>query len=264
MKIALFTANQPRHIALMERLAAIADELFVVQDCNTVFPGQVADFYRKSLVMQDYFTRVRNAEAEVFGAIRFAPKKMRHLALKCDDLSLVDLNVLEPALAADVCVVFGASYIKGPLVEALTERRAINIHMGVSPYYRGANCNFWAMYDRKPEMVGATLHLLTTGLDSGPIVRHVFPKPQAVDPFVYGMLAVKAAHVAVERCVADRTLLTLDPVKQDRSLELRYARNSEFTDELAAEYLARLPTPESLAERVASRQDSLFLRPTVC
>ena len=120
------------------------------------------------------------------------------------------------------------------------------------------------MYDQKPEMVGATLHLLTTGLDSGPIIRHVFPKSRAVDPFVYGMLAVKAAHVAVERGIADKTLLTVEPVVQDRRMELRYARNSEFTDELAIEYLARLPTPNALEERLASRQDSLFIRPMFC
>lgn len=261
MKIALFTANQPRHIALMERLAAVADELFVIQDCNTVFPGEVEDFYRQSPVMREYFNRVRAAEAEVFGNIRFAPEKLRHLALKCDDLSRVDMKVLAPALASDVYIVFGASYIKGPLVTALIERRTINIHMGVSPYYRGANCNFWAMYDQRPEMVGATLHLLSAGLDSGPVIRHVFPKCQPVDAFVYGMLSVKAAHIAVEQGIADGSLLRLDAVAQDRSIELRYARNSEFTDERATEYLSRLPPPDELAARLATRQNSLFLRP---
>ena len=31
--------------------------------------------------------------------------------------------------------------------------------MGVSPYYRGCDCNFWALYDNNPHLVGATIHI---------------------------------------------------------------------------------------------------------
>ena len=48
--------------------------------------------------------------------------------------------------------------------------------MGISPYYRGTDCNFWAMYDNNPHLVGSTIHLLTKGLDSGPILYHALSK----------------------------------------------------------------------------------------
>lgn len=44
MKITVFTSNQPRHLSLVEKLASIADTVFVIQECNTAFPGKVADF----------------------------------------------------------------------------------------------------------------------------------------------------------------------------------------------------------------------------
>ena len=69
-------------------------------------------------------------------------------------------------------MVFGSSYIKGELVDYLVKQKAINIHMGVSPYYRGCDCNFWALYDNNPHLVGATIHLLSKGLDSGPMLYH--------------------------------------------------------------------------------------------
>ena len=47
--------------------------------------------------------------------------------------------------------------------------------MGVSPQYRGSSCDIWAMYDRHPHWVGATLHLLSAGLDSGPMIRPARP-----------------------------------------------------------------------------------------
>src|SRR5690606_39404976 len=71
------------------------------------------------------------------------------------------IYVLADALDSDVYVVFGASYIRGPLIDYLVARGAINIHMGVSPYYRGSSCNFWALYDGRPEYVGATIHKLS-------------------------------------------------------------------------------------------------------
>ena len=96
----------------------------------------------------------------------FRPVQCATLSLKAGDLNALDIGLLAPALELDVYVVFGASYIKGPLVEFLVTHRAINIHMGVSPYYRGTSCNFWAVFDGNPDLVGATIHLLSRGLNS--------------------------------------------------------------------------------------------------
>ncbi|MBI2236383.1 MAG: methionyl-tRNA formyltransferase [Magnetospirillum sp.] len=239
MKITVITRNQPRHLSLIERLAGIADEVFAIQECNTVFPGAVADFIRKSEVMQDYFSRVIAAEEEVFGGVRFTPPNVRTLSLKFEDLNGMDIGLLAPALQSDLYVVFGSSYIKGPLIDALVERQAINVHLGVSPYYRGNSCNFWALYDGNPDLVGATIHRLTRGLDSGGILFHAFPKPGPVDPFVLGMRSVEAAHICLAEAFQSGRLQALEPIAQDRAAEIRYTRNSEFTDEIATEFLAR-------------------------
>ena len=261
MRITVFTSNQPRHLAMIDSLASIAEEVFAVQECNTVFPGQVDDFFRKSAVMQDYFSRVIAAEREVFGSTGFpARSNVRQLPIKMGDLSRLDMDVLAPAMKSDVFVVFGASYIKGQLCDALVERRAINIHMGVSPQYRGSSTNFWAMYDRRPEFVGATIHLLSKGLDSGPILFHALPKATKVEPFVFGMRAVRAAHEALVIKIKNSALGDLPPVEQDRSRELRYTRSTDFTDAIAAEYLSRLPTS---SEMRFSHDRSAYVRPMV-
>jgi hypothetical protein len=262
MRITVFTSNQPRHLALIDSLASIATDVFAIQECNTVFPGQVDDFFRKSPIMQEYFSRVIAAEREVFGEPRFPRSStVRQLPIKMGDLSKLDLKSLAPALQSDVYVVFGASYIKGPLCDALVARRAINIHMGISPQYRGSSTNFWAMYDRRPEFVGATIHLLSNGLDSGPILFHALPQAAKVDPFVYGMLAVRAAHEALVKKIASGQIRDIEPTAQDRSKEIRYTRNADFTDDVAAEYLSRLPTSDELFRTVQPRDLSPFVRP---
>ena len=263
MRITVFTSNQPRHVALIEALAGIADSVYAVQECNTVFPGRVGDFFRKSAAMQEYFGRVIAAETEVFGRPRFAPPGVVQLPLKMGDLNLLELEALGPGLGSDVYVVFGASYIRGPLCDFLVKRGAYNIHMGTSPYYRGSSTNFWSLYDGRADYVGATIHLLTHGLDSGPMLFHAFPRTEAVDPFVLGMKAVKAAHQALVARIRSGEIRDFAPVPQDKSLQIRYTRNADFTDEVAREYLGRLPKPERVEATLAGRELGKFLRPLV-
>jgi hypothetical protein len=263
MRITVFTSNQPRHVALIESLAGVADVVFAIQECNTVFPGRVDDFFRKSDVMRDYFSRVIAAEREVFGGPRFGSANAFQLPIKMGDLNRIDLDSLKPALESDVYVVFGASFIKGPLCDFLVKRGALNIHMGVSPYYRGSSTNFWALYDRRPDYVGATIHLLSRGLDSGPMLFHVFPPTEAVDPFVLGMKAVKAAHATLVESIRTGVISGIRPTPQDKSREIRYTRNSDFTDEVAREYLDRLPTPDEVHAALAARNTSAFLLPQI-
>jgi methionyl-tRNA formyltransferase len=135
--------------------------------------------------------------------------------------------------------------------------------MGVSPYYRGSSTNFWALYDRRPEFVGATIHLLTAGLDSGPMLLHALPPAEAVDPFVLGMRAVRAAQQALVHHLSRGGLGTLEPIPQDRSLELRYTRNADFNDAVAAEYLARLLSPGDVQAALERRDMGRYVRPLV-
>ena len=46
---------------------------------------------------------------------------------------------------------------------------ALNMHTGLSPWYRGAACAFWPIVEGKPEMVGATVHECTSKVDGGRI-----------------------------------------------------------------------------------------------
>ena len=263
MKITVFTSNQPRHISLIESLANIADEVFAIQECNTVFPGKVEGFFKKSDIMQKYFTRVISAEKEVFGNLKFTSPNVTQLILKPGDLNLLDINILSPALKSDIYIVFGSNYIKGDLIDFLIQQKALNIHMGVSPYYRGSSCNFWAMFDDNPHLVGATIHLLSKGLDSGNILFHAIPKPEEIDPFVLGMKSVKVAHSALIEYIKTDLLHRFIPLKQNRELEIRYTKNKDFNDIVAKQYLNNLPSPKRVYEKCKNRQLELFFNPFV-
>ncbi len=261
MKITVFTNNQPRHLSLVETLAAIADDIHVVHECNTLFTGVVADFIRKSEVMQRYWEKVTSAEAAVFGQSRFLSQKT--MPVLYGDVSHMTPEMLGDAADADVFVVFGASFIRGPMCDFLVSRKAINIHMGIAPAFRGHSCNFWAMYDGRPELVGATIHRLSKGLDQGAVLFHCFPGEAPAAGFELGMRAVRSAHQGLAERIADGSLMDLEPLPQDISEQIRYSRGIEFTDGIADEFLARPYDRAAVQAALDARDLAVFRHPYV-
>ena len=249
MKITVFTSNQARHLHLISKLSEICDECYSVLECNTIFPGQTKDFFAKSEVMQDYFKNVQLSEKKFFGDISFSPSNNRSISLKSGDLNRVSREILEPALSSDYYVVFGSSYIKGWLIDELVRKGAINIHMGVSPYYRGSSCNFWASQDNNFHLVGSTIHKLSKGLDSGDILYHALPTVNdCQNTFDFTMKSVRAAHRSLVQRISDGSIKNITSEKQDSSLEIRYTKNKDFSDEVAKHFLDRSDTIEMVAE----------------
>jgi len=240
MKITLFTSNKNRHNYLINLLSAVSDELYVIQECGTIFPGIVPGHYQVSQTMKKYFENVNNAQSHLFGNsyVNNKKKNIKILPMLSGDLNQCSMNLLSVFLKSDVYVVFGSSYIKGELVDFLVKQKAINIHAGVSPYYRGTDCNFWALYDENPHLVGTTIHLLSKGLDSGPILYHAMSNLKS-NPFEYTMSTVKSAfHSIVER-IKDGSIFTIKPIFQDKIKEVRYSKKSEFSEELVKEYFEK-------------------------
>ena len=240
MKVTIFSSNQPRHLSLVKEFSQIADQVFFVSEVNTVFPGQVADFFNKSDVMQLYFSHLLSSEKKIFGEISFLPENVFTLAVKLGDLNKLNDVQLKDALSSDVFVVFGASYIKGWLIDFLVEKSAFNIHMGLSPYYRGSSCNFWALYDDNPEYVGATIHMLSKGLDSGDMLFHCVPRFLKGDtPFDFTMRSVLVAQQGLVKTIRNEKIFSMQRTKQEKRKEIRYTKNKDFTDKIAEDFLNR-------------------------
>jgi len=239
MKIALFSSNQPRHVFFAEKLIAMGHEVHMVQEVSTLTPGKKKGIFRRSETMARYFERVIAAERELFGTPRDVKGAGSVIKVPMGEISGEPLSKFEKVLSCESIILFGCSYIKGDLAEALIDLKAVNIHMGISPFFRGNSCNFWALYDDYPEHVGATVHRLDRGLDSGPILFYAFPDEIADDPFVYTMSAVKAVFDKLLTVLQNSELNTIRGIAQDKSREVRYSRSRDFTDEIAAEFMQR-------------------------
>ena len=240
MKITLFTLNKNRHNYLINLLSEVSDELYVIQECGTIFPGIVPGHYQVSSIIKKYFENVNNAQSHLFGNsyVNNKKKNIKILPMLSGDLNQCSMNLLSDFLKSDVYVVFGSSYIKGELVDFLVKQKAINIHAGVSPYYRGTDCNFWALYDDNPHLVGTTIHLLSKGLDSGPMLYHAMSNLKS-NPFEYTMSTIKSAFHSIAERIKDGSIFTIKPLVQDRVKEIRYTKKIDFNEEVVREYFKK-------------------------
>ena len=240
MKITLFTSNKNRHNYLINLLSEVSDQLYVIQESGTIFPGIVSGHYQVSPIMKKYFENVNNAQSKLFGNsyVNNKKKNIKILPMLSGDLNQCSMNLLSDFLKSDVYVVFGSSYIKGELVDFLVKQKAINIHAGVSPYYRGTDCNFWALYDDNTHLVGTTIHLLSKGLDSGSMLYHAMSNLKT-NPFEYSMSTVKSAFHSIAERIKDGSIFTIKPIVQDKIKEVRYSKKSEFSEEVVKEYFEK-------------------------
>ncbi len=241
MRITLFTSNNSRHNYLVNLLSKFAKKLFVVQESKTIFQGITPGNYPVSKISRKYFKNVNLAQRKIFGDafIDNSKKNISILPLVFGDLNKCNLKLLSKFLKSDLYIVFGSSYIKGDLVNFLVKKKAINIHMGVSPYYRGTDCNFWALYDDNPHLAGSTIHLLSKGLDSGPILFHALSKIGKKNPYEYTMSTVKSAFIAITKRIKDKSILKIKPIKQDKRKEVRYSKKKDFNDNILKKYFSK-------------------------
>lgn len=240
MKITLFTLNKNRHNYLINLLSEVCDELYVIQECSTIFPGILPGHYQTSSTMKRYFEFINNAQLQLFGNsfVNNKKKNIKILSMILGDLNQCSMDLLSDFLKSDIYVIFGSSYIKGGLADFLVKQKALNIHAGVSPYYRGTDCNFWALYDDNPHLVGTTIHLLSKGLDSGPILYHAMSNLKT-NPFVYTMSTVKSAFHSISERIKNGSIFKIKPVVQDKKKEVRYSKKSEFNQEIVNKFFEK-------------------------
>ena len=78
-----------------------------------------------------------------------------------------DTRAALDSLKPDVIIQAGAGLLK-PNIFQLAARGTLNLHHGIAPLIRGMHSVYWAVWERKPEWLGATVHKIDEGIDTGP------------------------------------------------------------------------------------------------
>ena len=208
MRAILLTSTFRRHAFVANTAAAGCDLVGVWQEEKTFRPEQYARDAEDEAVIERHFADRDASEQRYFSSAaevklgRGALHRMVPAGACSHPAEVALMNASRP----DIVLVFGTGILRAPVLSAF-EGRIINIHLGLSPYYRGAGTNFWPLVNRQPEYVGATIHYLDAGIDTGPILAHARPCIEASDgPHDVGnktivsaaqmLLRAASAHVA--------------------------------------------------------------------
>lgn len=79
----------------------------------------------------------------------------------------------------DLVIDHGTSLLHPRIIEQA--RLALNLHWGLSPYYRGTHCTEWALLNWDPYNIGVTIHKLTPSIDGGEILGQVRAEVEPID-----------------------------------------------------------------------------------
>lgn len=122
-------------------------------------------------------------------------------------------------------VVLAGTRIVGKKTLSSVPATFLNMHAGITPRYRGVHGGYWALADGRPDLVGTTVHLVDTGIDTGAVVEQVTFRPDDEDGFATLPLLHTAhglpALVRAVRAALDGTLRTVPPLDASTS-KLRY------------------------------------------
>lgn len=184
LSLMILCGRSPRHLYVANRLSRSARPLAIVQETGSRWAARKlhpANLARKGWRwLRDRRRYAGGGEARFFFGNGIPALEKPELVHNVPHINHRDVVALADRLQPDVIAVFGTSLIRGPLLEK-GRLGIFNLHGGLSPRYRGADCTFWALYNGEPEQVGCTLHRIDSGIDTGALIAHVCPEVKEGD-----------------------------------------------------------------------------------
>jgi methionyl-tRNA formyltransferase len=180
VRIAMITSDQQRHRWIAARLAEAGNLVFVATESKPVKNPARSDHPHPEIAA--YFEKRQERESYWFSD---APENLTGISESVLRLVWGEANgsqVLNQLIEKkpDIVFLFGSSIIREPILSRF-EGRIINMHLGLSPYYRGSATNFWPLVDGVPECVGVTIHHATLQVDGGNILLQGRPDIEVKD-----------------------------------------------------------------------------------
>jgi folate-dependent phosphoribosylglycinamide formyltransferase PurN len=111
-----------------------------------------------------------------------------------DEACLYKIQSINP----DIIIVNGTRIISKKILQS-SNAVFVNMHVGITPNYRGSHGGYWAIHNNDAEHFGTTIHLIDAGIDTGAVIRQAFIKPGKQDNFAtYPVLQTAIGIVALK------------------------------------------------------------------
>ena len=234
-KIVLLTGNELRHIFFKKYMSNHSEISVIASFCES----DHGNIIKKVGQQENNKLRTKHLEERVESEKIFFKKfcdetkdKSKSIFINRGDINLTKnvnkIKVLNP----DLIISYGCSIIKSELLE-IFKGKFINIHLGISPYYRGSGTNFWPFVENELSAIGTTFMHIDEGIDTGAIIHQIRAKIEIND----------SIHSIGNRLIQDSTYECIKIIKSFHELKKqeknksigKLYRNIDFNEECVKE-----------------------------
>jgi len=164
----------------------------------------------------------------------------------------------------DLIIVYGSSLIKGNIINEF-KNKILNVHLGLSPYYRGSGTNYFPFVLNEPEYAGATFMFLDKGVDTGQIIHQFRPRILPDDTFhEIGTRLIKDMFKIYSQIIVNYNIIESIEFKASQTKRLVFKMkdftpssliklNDNFKNDLIKNYLTNKLTSDKLVPIVQQK-----------
>lgn len=166
MKVAILSTPTKHHTYFINKLAQRFDVCTLIYETRkhvAAFP--TGPFFAQE---EDDFEN-RFFDAAYSGTKDRIPAAIEEMKITVrsvnDQMAIERLRTDQP----DVIILFGVGKVNAE-VFSLARWGAVNVHRGITQYYRGLDADLWAIFDNRFDQIGVTLHYVDETFDTGKIL----------------------------------------------------------------------------------------------
>jgi len=123
---------------------------------------------------------------------------------------------------ADIIIVNGTRIIKKKIINGVN-LPMVNIHVGITPKYRGVHGGYWALVNKDKGHCGVTAHLIDAGIDTGGVISQRTIEVSKQDNFcTYPILQLHEGLLCIEDAMLQVKNKDIKIIKNNLESKLYY------------------------------------------
>ncbi len=231
MKALILTSTSPRHRFFAQQIAEHFEIAAIVCEQKRNYYVQQRE---SSEAIRAHFAR--NAAQELICFNDAAQTPIARVT------TVADINAPEVMhwvsdLDVDVVCLFGTSILKAQWLSAFPDK-IVNLHLGLSPWYRGSATLFWPFADSAAEFLGTTIHLAVEKVDAGAILHRVRPRLQSGENYYQISNQLIRESIEVFPGIVTRYLAKTLQSQAQENVAGRICRKADFDEAALARALS--------------------------
>lgn len=168
---------------MSEVLKHCDEVLSIIMKREEVIPSAPKSLHKHDeLLFEKHFANRKRIEDKTYGDLHFEEVFVngKTLVVTPDELNSVKVANEVANFQGDMAFIFGSGLIVDPVFSTLPKNK-INIHLGLSPWYRGVATLFWPFYLLQPQFCGVTFHQISNEPDAGELIHQLVPSLEIGD-----------------------------------------------------------------------------------